>query len=246
MVDGTARGKGFRVRAGQEVSLLHAPARSAFKREDWPEVRVVHRQNGYAALFKPAGLHTAFLASSREPSLEEGLSGFVPESGARLLNRLDRLTSGLVLAGVCPERVAAYHQLQERGEVRKYYLAVCRGRMDLGTTVRQRIDSAGKKKVRVTREKDPEPLRRTRFEPMAYDEPQDVSLVRACILKGGRHQIRAHLAWLGHPLASDPLYDRKTGTSARLFHYQIEFPGFFCRLDPETDFFKKDDPWRFK
>ena len=248
LVDGTARPKGFRVRAGQRIALLRNQARdrTAFSREDWPEVRVIHKQNGYAALLKPAGLHTACLASSQDPSLEEGLACFFTEPGVRLLNRLDRLTSGLVLVGLSPERGAAYHELQQRGEVLKYYLAVCRGHVGQDATVRQRIDSAGNKKVRVTPEEDPDPLRRTRIEPMAYDLRQDVSLVRALILKGGRHQIRAHLAWLGHPLANDPLYDQKTGDSARLFHYHIEFPGFLCSLEPNTHFFKKDEPWRLR
>lgn len=242
-VDGTARSKGFRVSTGQTVSVMRQTLwrPPEFKAEDWPEVQIVQKQGAYAALFKPAGLHTAVVHQSSHPSLEQGLPLFFAEPGARLLNRLDQLTSGLVLAALDPEGENKYLSLQQSGLVRKYYLAVCRGRIEEETSVRQRIDSAGKKKVRVTRKEDPDPLRRTRIKPMAYAAGQDVSLVQVLILKGVRHQIRAHLAWLGHPLAGDPLYDPQAGGTVRLFHYCIQFPGFACALKPEANFFKEVD-----
>ncbi len=248
LVDGKPRSKGFRVQAGQTIAVIRQTRlnRSVFTAEKWPEVRIVARQGDFAALFKPAGLHTALVPSSRDPSLEQGLAAFFAEPGVRLLNRLDQLTSGLVLAACGSEAEKTYHRLQDSGQVLKYYLAVCRGRAEKAMSIRQRIHSAGTRKVRIAREQDPDPLRRTRIKPLAYDAQEDLSLVQALIFKGVRHQIRAHLAWLGHPLAGDPLYDTLRDRSARLFHYHIEFPGFACALEPETHFLEKDDSWTFR
>ena len=248
LVDGKPCSKGFRVNSGQWISMVRQTGlrRLEFKAEDWPQVRIVAQQGEFAALFKPAGLHTASVNSSRNPSLEQGLASYFAESDVRLLNRLDRLTSGLVLAACGSEAEKTYHSLQDSGQVLKYYLAVCRGRVEKAADVRQRIHSAGKMKVRISQELDPDPLRRTRIKPLAYDAHQDLSLVQALIFKGVRHQIRAHLAWLGHPLAGDPLYDRLSDRSARLLHYHIEFPGFACTLEPETHFLEKEDSWTFR
>ncbi|MCF8105956.1 MAG: RluA family pseudouridine synthase, partial [Desulfohalobiaceae bacterium] len=162
-VNGRPQEKGFMVSRGQEISLVagNDPSRSGFALEDWPGVRIIKETSGYAALYKPPGLHTAILGSRFEASLEQGLEVLLSSRAARLLNRLDRPTSGLVLAALRPEAAKRYLQLQRQGEVLKYYLAVCRGRLDKETEVGQRILSADRKVVRVLGEKDPDPLRRS-------------------------------------------------------------------------------------
>ncbi|MFW6054587.1 MAG: pseudouridine synthase family protein [Thermodesulfobacteriota bacterium] len=234
-VNGRPQEKGFRVSRGQEISLVagNDPGRSGFALEDWPDVRIIKEKSGYAALYKPAGLHTAVLESRSEPSLEQGLDVLFSSRAARLLNRLDRPTSGLVLAALRPEAAKRYLQLQLQGKVLKYYLAVCRGRLDKETEVGQRILSEDRKVVRVLAEKDPDPLRWSLVTPLATDRSRELTLVRVRIFKGARHQIRAHLAWLGFPLAGDPLYGRGTEANFRLQHYKIEFPGFLAELEPD-------------
>ncbi len=120
---------------------------------------------GYAALYKPAGLHTAILESRFEASLEQGLQVLLPDRPARLLNRLVRPTSGLVLAALLPAGAKNYLKLQQQGKVLKHYLAVSRGRLDYETEVGRRILSSDRKTVRVLEEEDPDPLRRTLITP---------------------------------------------------------------------------------
>lgn len=238
-VDGQARGKGFRVSQGQEVALTARQEQKSLGSvlEEWPGLRLVNEQGGYAALYKPAGLHTVSLENRFSPSLEQGLQELFPEDTPRLLNRLDRLTTGLVLAARGPEAVQSYLELQGMGRVLKYYLAICRGRLTGEQKVRQKILASGRKKVRVLEEEDPDPLRDTRLTPLSYDPSQDRTLVQALICKGARHQIRAHLAWQGFPLVGDPVYGLENGQSLSLHHYRIDFPGFLAEVEPEWTFF---------
>lgn len=125
------------------------------------------------------------------------------------LHRLDRETSGLLL---CARSRAACQHWQKRIPMvisGKYYLAVVRGQMPPGTIqldqplavrpdspVRCRMwpDAAGK-------------ACRTIFHTLAVGA--DYSLVLAELGSGRRHQIRAHLAHLGHPLVGDKIYSRE-------------------------------------
>ena len=98
--------------------------------------RLLSRQGDYAFFFKPAGLHTAALAGDAGPSLEGLLPALTaelpaPEVGAarpdpsavspfcRLLQRLDRETSGLVCAALRPEAVQAFRRAEALRPVRQ-------------------------------------------------------------------------------------------------------------------------------
>ena len=99
LVNGKPGIPGLKLRAGQEIIILPDPEGAAIP-EDAPSL--VYKDGGIAALYKPAGMHTAALAGSLSPSLETLLGDLLPseEEGyaSRLLNRLDAPTSGLVLA----------------------------------------------------------------------------------------------------------------------------------------------------
>ena len=99
LVNGKPGIPGLKLRAGQEIIILPDPEGAAIPK-DAPSL--VYKDGGIAALYKPAGMHTAALAGSLSPSLETLLGDLLPseEEGyaSRLLNRLDAPTSGLVLA----------------------------------------------------------------------------------------------------------------------------------------------------
>jgi len=238
LVDGRRRAAGFRVQGGQIVTLKTAqgagheaqPPSFQASFQAMPtetRVRVVAQDNHFAALVKPPGMHSEALARGRGPSLEAALPGLFPKRRAMLLNRLDKPVSGLVLAALDESAARDYAQWQDQGQVLKLYLAVVGGCMREVVEIRASLDTAKRRAVRVLSEVEPDPLRWTRVVFLAYREESDESLVRVEISKGRRHQIRVHLASVGHPVKLDPLYGAGPDLGwIYLHHYGIMLPGF--------------------
>ena len=259
LVDGRPRPKGYRVQAGQVLSLepLDPDASSAPPDlGDWPGLRVVGQSTGrMAALCKPAGLDTEALAGASGPSLEAFLPRFFPGRFARLVNRLDRPVSGVVLAALSPESAEDYRAREDAGAVTKVYLALVHGgpyaTAGKELLLDRAIDAAKRTTVRVCAEPDPTGLRHTRVRflgpaPGPGLSPNTVSpddvfpgaipphavLARVVIHKGARHQIRAHLAHAGHPIVGDPAYGHGESGPLYLHHALADLPDFQAHADP--------------
>lgn len=221
LVDGRSCAKGALIHPGQCVGVVFeefAPVCS--------DVRIVARHGRFAALAKPGGLHT--VAGRGGACLESCL----PELGLggwELLNRLDFLTSGLVLAAAGAQDAAAYKAWQDGGQVCKWYLALARGMLD-ALQVRDRILDDKRRVVRVIPEQD-SPLRWTTARAVRHVDGATLLLVK--ILKGRRHQIRAHLAHAGHPLVGDPVYGAGEPGGLYLHHWRLDLPGFTASLAPD-------------
>ncbi|MEF2144417.1 MAG: RluA family pseudouridine synthase [Desulfovibrionaceae bacterium] len=221
-VDGLVRGPAWKLRSGQYVELLPDPSPVA----PCPDLVVVARQGGYAAVHKPAGLHSATVVGSGNPSAEALLVALFPGEHPVLLNRLDQLTSGLLLVELDAGAGKLFRSLEKTGQVRKEYTAKVAGRLDEPLELQARLDVVDRVRTRVLDDVDPDPARWTLVTPLAYDGEQDASLVRAVIRRGARHQIRAHLAHAGHPLWGDPLYGGRSADRLYLHHCRICFDGF--------------------
>jgi 23S rRNA pseudouridine1911/1915/1917 synthase len=242
LVDGRARGPGYKVRPGQIVALGAPQHEENAMPDAHPDIRIIERTPLLAAVYKPGGVHSAAIAGKPGPSVEAALPALFADAAPVLLNRLDFLTSGLLLVAVDSAGAEIYRAAEEAGEVRKFYLASVRGRLDGMTSVRNRLDTDDRATTRVLDEDDPDPRRWTDVTAMAHDHEADTTLVRCLIMKGARHQIRAHLAALGHPIVGDPLYGDASGGDggasgqAMLLHHQrVELPGLCAEADP---------PWR--
>lgn len=225
MVDGYPLRKGDLIRAGQSVTVR---GQTNAMGDDLPSsgVFVVHKNDCLAAIFKPSNVHS--VAGKGEPCLEVRLDA-LGLSGWELVNRLDYLTSGLVLAARSEEDARAYAQHQNLGLIRKYYLAEAQGELRSAATLRGRIVDDRRRIVRVMDDAD-EILRVTVITPLSVQNGR--TLVMACILKGRRHQIRAHLAHAGHPLVGDPIYGCNVDGDFRLHHWRVEMPGFAAAIVP--------------
>ncbi|MCA1945514.1 MAG: RluA family pseudouridine synthase [Desulfovibrio sp.] len=240
LLDGRPAHKGLRVRAGQRLELRLPPAVQA----PLP-VQMVCRTPEYAALAKPSGLHTAALAGDPgQDSLERRLPALFPDCEARLCNRLDRETSGLVLVAFSPAAAAAYRAHENAGAVDKCYHAVVHGLVEAPLVLDRALDVHRRAVTRVEPFTTADPLRITRVQPLRA-LAQARTLVECRIRKGARHQIRAHLAAAGHPIVGDPVYghDSQDGQNCQevqecrsrlmLHHTALAFPGFQAAIAPE-------------
>lgn len=227
-VDGKSRQPGYKVRAGQEVEVRSGTAMPP------PEslgLKIVSGGDLFAAVFKPDGVHSAAIAGRDEPSVEAALPGLFPEADPVLLNRLDNPTSGLLLVGLAERTRKLHRQFENEGRIKKFYLARVAGRLDGAVTVRRALDTDDRSKTRVLAEDDADDRRWTVVTSLSHDHGQDTTLVRCLILKGARHQIRAHLASIGHAIVGDPLYG-EPADRLYLHHYRIELPGFIAETTP--------------
>jgi 23S rRNA pseudouridine1911/1915/1917 synthase len=165
-------------------------------------------------LDKPAGLlteHDRFGSPSLE-SLAPAVLAEAGERGARtkvwLVHRLDAGTSGVVVLARTPTAASALGDAFRLGEVHKTYLALCQGSF----RGEQLVDAPIARALRTRHAVSPggKPAR-TRVEGLA-DSPI-ASLVCATPATGRTHQIRVHMAHLGHPLLGDGLYGGPMYTS---------------------------------
>ena len=203
-------------------------------------------------------------------------SGKLTESGLRafrpsVCNRLDRNTSGIVAAGKSLAGLQMLSGVFKDRSIHKYYQCLVSGVIrDVKTVDGWLLKDEKKNQVRILteaeakrfggRDGDEEPKRiQTKYEPIATDGR--FTLLKVTLLTGRSHQIRAHLASLGHPIVGDSKYGgvSKVNPSGRtvkyqlLHSYRLEFPklaepfaylsgrvfeapmpGYFCSVLKET------------
>lgn len=190
---------------GDEV-LVAGQAQAAAPRPEVHGLPVLYADDALIAVDKPAGLLSVSTERRSERTaltlMREALSR--PGRPERIwpVHRIDRETSGVLLLARSRE---AQRAVQERwGEARKLYLALVEGRPEPAEgVIEQPLFEDKGLHVHVGRHPDAKPAR-TR-----YSTRQQLgrrTLLEIELDTGRRHQIRAHLAWLGHPIVGDPRY----------------------------------------
>ena len=208
------------------------------------QVRVLYASEDILVFHKPAGMLSQ-RAKASDDSLndylidycikeeilsQEELAGFRPS----IANRLDRNTSGIVLAGISIKGLQMLAEMLRERTIGKYYLCLVEGR------VREDARIAGyltkeEKNNKVT-------LHREKVEGASYIETEykvlkstdKASLLKIRLITGKSHQIRGHLASIGHPVFGDYKYGHrdfnnqikwKDGINYQLLHsYELVVP----------------------
>ncbi len=232
-VGGGIAPKGRVVRGGEEVLVGRIPEEA-----DWlpapaelPGASVLYEDGSVTVLDKPAGAHTephgpreAGTLAGHLLRLHPGVAGFSRAPGLSLLSRLDFAVSGAVPAALSADAFGFLLREREAGRIRKVYACLVSGRVADETTVSFALDTRGGEKVRVRKERrEPDPRYWTVVSPVSRAE--GLTLVRAAIAKGKRHQVRAHLAAAGFPIVGDELYGAGpagAGGRGRLMLHAVE------------------------
>jgi 23S rRNA pseudouridine1911/1915/1917 synthase len=183
------------------------------------ELPIVHVDDAVVVVDKPAGLVVHPGAGNPGGTLVNGLLSRFPDLGDAewpdptrpgIVHRLDKGTSGLLMVARTPTALASLAaQLQAR-TVERRYLALVWGAIDQPVGM---VDAPiGRSPADPTRMAVRVDGRRavTNYEVLArFTRPQAATLVRCALETGRTHQIRVHLAAIGHPVVGDDRYMRR-------------------------------------
>ena len=194
-------------------------------------------------------LHYLYIKKEYSPKEE---NSFTPS----LVNRIDRNTSGIVIAAKNAESLRILNEKIKNREIKKYYLCIVHGKMPKkqDTLISYLSKDSDKNKVFISNKKtDTNKTIITKYK--CLDINGDYSLLEIDLETGRTHQIRSHLAHIGHPILGDGKYgtniiNKGTGFSSQaLYSYKLSFnfktdAGMLNYLKNKT--FKVEDIWFVK
>ena len=219
-----------KVRPGDKVSLKVPPVRESTIVPQWLPLSVVFQDGDIIVIDKPAGLSVHPGPGHPDSTLVNALVALCPdiqgiggEMRPGIVHRLDKDTSGLMMVAKNHQaHLSLSGQLKAR-EVTKGYLALVTGTMS---------DKSGQVEAPIGR--DPRQRKRmavvvggrqsrTRYQ--VLENPGGCSLLDVYLETGRTHQIRVHLAYLGHPLLGDRVYGKPSPRLDRHFlhAHHLEF-----------------------
>lgn len=158
--------------------------------------------------------HYLYKKGEYNPAIE---NSFVPS----LVNRIDRNTGGIVIAAKNAESLRILNQKMKNRELDKFYLCLISGIMEAKEGILKAYLEKDDDKNKVYIYGKPtmnSKLIKTKYK--VLKEGSNSSLVEVELLTGRTHQIRAHMAYIGHPLLGDGKYGKNIINKVSGFKYQ--------------------------
>lgn len=207
-VNGSAAHTDKVLKAGDRIEFEFKDQNSENILPEYMELDILYEDDYMIVINKEAGIPTHPSRNHYMGTLANGLMYHLMEEGRNItirpVNRLDRNTSGLVLFAKSSHVQHLLSLKSGKANTEKEYLAIAQGNVetDSGT-----IDAP------IAREK-PESIKRVVREDgdravtnyRVIDRYEDYSLLSIVLETGRTHQIRVHMAHMGHPLIGDELY----------------------------------------
>ncbi len=197
----------YRLRQGDRVRV--PPVRIAEKAKATArpaEFPVVHEDAALLVVDKPAGV-AVHGGSGVSFGVIESLRASRPQAKfLELAHRLDRDTSGLLVVAKKRSALVEVHRMLREGEIRKVYLTLARGRWqgktrEIRESLHKYVNAKGERRVSVQADGRAALTRVT-----ALKVNDEFSFLEVELLTGRTHQIRVHLAHVGHPVLGDDKY----------------------------------------
>jgi 23S rRNA pseudouridine1911/1915/1917 synthase len=177
---------------------------------------ILYEDDSLIFINKPPGLVVQQrMYTPEEPFLHDIVLRHV--SPAYLMQRLDRGTSGVIFFSKRSDLNVRLTRQFERKRIKKVYLALCEGELGERQTIDAPIARIGAIKFAV---RDEGKRAITHVDPI--EAGPSGSLLEIGLETGRTHQIRVHLAAIGHPLAGDWLYGEKKAARPMLHAAQLE------------------------
>ena len=193
---------------------------------------MVYEDEDLCVLDKPAGMPVHPSINNHENTLANGLAWYFKEQNlpyvCRFINRLDRDTTGLLIAAKHALSASILSDMLKKREIHREYLALVKGKTPASGTISAPIarlpDSALKRCVDFSHgEKAVTHFTTLDYRPDRYEN--GCSLISLYLETGRTHQIRVHMNFIGHPLPGDFLYcpDNTFIQRQALHSYRLSF-----------------------
>ncbi len=216
------------LKANTEISFNVPGARSTYISNEAEEIEVLFEDAHILAVVKPAGIATHPDQAEQRDTLMNIVMAHIEKQGgdyAEHIHRLDKGTGGVLIVAKHPIAKALFDRMIEQNEIVRKYEAEVDGlvkrpkgtiKLPIGRDrhhpLRRRVSLSGQNAI-------------THFR--IIERKTDTTLVEAELETGRTHQIRVHLAHLGHPVKGDTLYEgsetddgqfRLTATAVSFIH----------------------------
>ena len=206
--------------------------------------RVVYEDEGLIVLNKPFGI-AVHGGSGLDFGVIEAMREVTGKKYLELIHRIDKDTSGLLMISKKRSTLKVLQQHLVDKTIQKHYLCLAKGQPALNE---QRINApllrytlaSGERRVKVDAQ-DPQ-AKESQTDIIVHDRfminSQPVSLIEAKPLTGRTHQIRVHLAHIGHAILGDDKYNvhDKSGVHRLCLHaWRLDIPGYDAITAPLPD-----------
>ena len=222
VVEGRTAKSSYQIRGTEKIGV--EPAQLAPLKataEDIP-LHVLYEDESAVAIDKPAGMVVHAGAGVHQGTVVNALlhrfaklSSVGGDVRPGIVHRLDRFTSGVLIVAKTDEAHRDLALQFSSRQVEKIYLTLVEGRMEGSGRVTKPITRDPRNRARMTARLETGRTALTDWE--ALEQFEGFTFLRIRLGTGRTHQIRAHMAALGHPVAGDRLYSAKASPWDRYF-----------------------------